>query len=67
MPTIKSGSALTAPEKAPPAEPDVSQSKRSTVARRLTPYGYLSPTVLLIVVLMVRPSGILGVAAKVKA
>jgi multiple sugar transport system permease protein len=46
---------LTAPEKAPPAEPETLQSKRSTVARRLTPFGYLSPTVLLIVVLMVVP------------
>ena len=46
---------LTAPEKAPPAEPETPQSKRSTVARRLTPFGYLSPTVLLIVVLMVVP------------
>jgi len=55
MPSTKSGSALTAPEKAPPAEPEAPQSKRSTVARRLTPFGYLSPTVLLIVVLMVVP------------
>ena len=46
---------LTAPEKAPSAERAAPQSKRSTVARRLTPFGYLSPTVLLIVVLMVVP------------
>src|SRR5919107_2225271 len=55
MPTTKSESALTAPEKAPPAEPEAPHRSRSSVARRLTPFGYLSPTVLLIVVLMVVP------------
>ena len=46
---------LTAPDKAPPTEPQASERTRSTVGRRLVPYGYLSPTVLLIVVLMVVP------------
>jgi multiple sugar transport system permease protein len=46
---------LTAPDKAPPAEPEAPHGSRSSVARRLTPFGYLSPTVLLIVVLMVVP------------
>ena len=46
---------MTAPEKAPPAEPGAPQRGRSAVGRRLTPFGYLSPTVLLIVVLMVVP------------
>src|SRR5919107_3126869 len=55
MPTTKSESALTAPEKAPPAESEAPPRSRSTVGRRLVPYGYLSPTVLLIVVLMVVP------------
>jgi len=40
---------------APTEEPVTTGPTRSTVARRLTPYGYLSPTVLLIVVLMVIP------------
>ena len=46
---------LTAPETKAPAEPEAPQRSRSTVGRRLVPYGYLSPTVLLIVVLMVVP------------
>src|SRR3954447_14909295 len=40
---------------APSAEPVAPRSTRSTLGRRLVPYGYLSPTVLLIVVLMVIP------------
>ncbi|MDG4829232.1 sugar ABC transporter permease [Solwaraspora sp. WMMD1047] len=43
----------TAPA-APPA-PTAAGRSRSALARRLIPYGYLSPTVLLIVVLMVVP------------
>jgi multiple sugar transport system permease protein len=46
---------LTAPEKAPQAETQAAEHNRSSVTRRLVPYGYLSPTVLLIVVLMVVP------------
>ena len=46
---------LTAPETAAPAEPAAPGRPRSSLARRLVPYGYLSPTVLLIVVLMVVP------------
>src|SRR4051812_5840878 len=46
---------LTAPETAAPAEPVTPQRARSTLARRLVPYGYLSPTVILMVVLMVVP------------
>src|SRR5215207_8690443 len=39
------------------ATPPVAQAApaRKTLARRLVPYGYLSPTVLLVVVLMVVP------------
>jgi len=46
---------LTAPEKAPPVGPEAPGRPKAAVARRLTPFGYLSPTVLLIVVLMVVP------------
>ena len=46
---------LTAPERAAPAEPEAPERTRSSVGRRLVPFGYLSPTVLLIVVLMVVP------------
>ncbi|WP_433729336.1 carbohydrate ABC transporter permease [Actinoplanes sp. CA-051413] len=46
---------LTAPETAAPAEPATPGRPRSSLTRRLVPYGYLSPTVLLIVVLMVVP------------
>jgi multiple sugar transport system permease protein len=47
---------VTAPKTAAPAEEQVSPGRRpSALARRLLPYGYLSPTVLLIVVLMVVP------------
>jgi multiple sugar transport system permease protein len=46
---------LTAPETAPPAERAAPGRPRSALARRLVPYGYLSPTVLLVVVLMVVP------------
>ncbi|PZG23893.1 sugar ABC transporter permease [Micromonospora craterilacus] len=46
---------LTAPETSTRAAPAVPGRSRSTLARRLVPYGYLSPTVLLIVVLMVVP------------
>jgi multiple sugar transport system permease protein len=46
---------LTAPETKAPAESGAPPRSRSTVGRRLVPYGYLSPTVLLIVVLMVVP------------
>jgi multiple sugar transport system permease protein len=46
---------LTAPETKAPAESEAPQPRRSTVGRRLVPYGYLSPTVLLMVVLMVVP------------
>lgn len=44
--------ALRTPTRAASATPG---RPRSTLARRLVPYGYLSPTVLLIVVLMVVP------------
>jgi multiple sugar transport system permease protein len=44
-----------ASESAPSAEPVAPRSTRSTLGRRLVPYGYLSPTALLIVVLMVVP------------
>ena len=46
---------LTARKTAAPAEPAAAGRPRSTWARRLVPYGYLSPTTLLIVVLMVVP------------
>jgi multiple sugar transport system permease protein len=46
---------LTAPETAAPAEEATGVRPRSRLARRLVPYGYLSPTVLLVVVLMVVP------------
>jgi len=46
---------LTAPETAAPADRVVPGRPRSTLARRLVPYGYLSPTIVLIVVLMVIP------------
>ena len=44
---------LTAPETKAPAESEAPQRSRTTVGRRLVPYGYLSPTVLLVVVLTV--------------
>jgi multiple sugar transport system permease protein len=44
---------LLAPPAAPPAEQ--AAPARKTLARRLVPYGYLSPTIVLIVVLMVVP------------
>ncbi|MFV2017336.1 carbohydrate ABC transporter permease [Micromonospora sp. LOL_023] len=46
---------LTAPRASTRAAPAASRRPRSTLARRLVPYGYLSPTVLLIVGLMVVP------------
>ncbi|ROO52920.1 carbohydrate ABC transporter membrane protein 1 (CUT1 family) [Micromonospora sp. Llam0] len=46
---------LTAPRASTRAAPAAPGRPRSTLARRLVPYGYLSPTVLLIVVLMVVP------------
>jgi multiple sugar transport system permease protein len=46
---------LTAPKTAAPTEPAAPPPPRSTWARRLVPYGYLSPTTVLIVVLMVIP------------
>ncbi|WP_433529408.1 carbohydrate ABC transporter permease [Micromonospora sp. CA-263727] len=46
---------LTAPETPTRAAPAATGRSRSTLARRLVPYGYLSPTVLLILVLMVIP------------
>jgi multiple sugar transport system permease protein len=47
---------MAAPKTTAPTEEPVAPGRtRSTAARRLTPYGYLSPTVLLIVVLMVVP------------
>jgi multiple sugar transport system permease protein len=47
---------MTAPKTAAPAEEQVTPGRGpSTLARRLIPYGYLSPTALLIVVLMVVP------------
>ncbi|GAA0583634.1 sugar ABC transporter permease [Paractinoplanes ferrugineus] len=45
---------LLAPKTAEPVE-QAAPPKRSTLARRLVPYGYLSPTLILIVVLMVVP------------
>src|SRR5688572_4218400 len=45
----------TAPETAASAEQADPGRPRSSLARRLVPYGYLSPTVLLVVVLMVVP------------
>ncbi|NJP95522.1 sugar ABC transporter permease [Nonomuraea sp. FMUSA5-5] len=46
----------TAPKAAAPTGGQVTPGRaRATLAGRLTPYGYLSPTVLLIVVLMVVP------------
>ncbi|MEU8358472.1 sugar ABC transporter permease [Nonomuraea sp. NPDC048882] len=46
---------MTAPKTAPTEERVTPGRTRSTLAGRLIPYGYLSPTVLLIVVLMVVP------------
>jgi multiple sugar transport system permease protein len=46
---------VTAPETATRVTPAAPGRSRSTLGRRLVPYGYLSPTVLLIVVLMVVP------------
>jgi multiple sugar transport system permease protein len=46
---------MTAPKTAAPAENAAPGRSRSLWGRRLTPYGYLSPTVLLVVVLMVVP------------
>src|SRR4051812_11364517 len=46
---------VTTSESTAPAGQAVPGRIRSTVARRLLPYGYLSPTVLLVVVLMVVP------------
>ncbi|GAA3416997.1 carbohydrate ABC transporter permease [Streptosporangium vulgare] len=46
---------MTAPESAPPPGRAAPGRNRSTPARRLVPYGYLSPTILLVVVLMVVP------------
>ena len=46
---------MTAPKTEATAEPAASGRSRSSVARRLIPYGYLSPTIVLIVVLMVVP------------
>ncbi|MFG2043454.1 carbohydrate ABC transporter permease [Dactylosporangium sp. NPDC048998] len=47
---------MTAPKTAAPNEEQVPPGqKRSKVARGLIPYGYLTPTVLLVVVLMVVP------------
>nr|MDT0662186.1 sugar ABC transporter permease [Micromonospora sp. DSM 115978] len=46
---------VTAPETATRPAPAAPGRSRSALARRLIPYGYLSPTVLLIVVLMVVP------------
>jgi multiple sugar transport system permease protein len=46
---------LIAPETAAPAEEATPVRSRSPLTRRLLPFGYLSPTVLLIVVLMVVP------------
>src|SRR5262245_1856557 len=45
---------LIAPETAAPARPQAPRQSRA-IGRRLVPYGYLAPTVLLIVVLMVIP------------
>ncbi|GID27756.1 carbohydrate ABC transporter permease [Paractinoplanes brasiliensis] len=42
-------------EKPPPAEPEAPTRTTKNLARRLVPFGYLSPTVVLIVVLMVVP------------
>jgi len=47
-------SSLIASQVAPPVE-QAAPPKRKTLARRLIPYGYLSPTAILIVVLMVIP------------
>lgn len=46
---------MTAPKTAAPQEQAAPGRSRSPWGRRLIPYGYLSPTVLLIVVLMVIP------------
>ena len=46
---------LIAPKTAAPAEEAGTDRPRSWIGRRLVPYGYLSPTVLLVVVLMVVP------------
>ena len=46
---------LIAPKTAAPAEEAGTDPPRSALVRRLVPYGYLSPTILLVVVLMVVP------------
>jgi multiple sugar transport system permease protein len=46
---------LIAPDTAAPARQATPGRPRSSLARRLVPYGYLSPTVLLVFVLMVVP------------
>jgi multiple sugar transport system permease protein len=46
---------LIAPKTAAPAQEAGSGRPRSSLTRRLVPYGYLSPTLLLVVVLMVVP------------
>ncbi|MGW0502871.1 carbohydrate ABC transporter permease [Micromonospora sp. NPDC003241] len=46
---------LTAPETSTRAAPSTTGRSRSTLTRRLVPYGYLFPTMLLVVVLMVVP------------
>ncbi|MCY1137106.1 sugar ABC transporter permease [Actinoplanes sp. Pm04-4] len=42
-------------DRVPPSEPPAPAAKRSTVARRLIPFGYLSPTIVLIALLMIVP------------
>ncbi|MCO8269075.1 sugar ABC transporter permease [Actinoplanes sp. TRM 88003] len=42
-------------DRVPPSEPVASGPKRSSVARRLIPFGYLSPTIVLITLLMIVP------------
>ncbi|MET0423410.1 MAG: sugar ABC transporter permease [Actinoplanes sp.] len=46
---------VIAPETSAPPTPAAPARSRSNLARRLVPFGYLSPTVVLIVVLMVVP------------
>lgn len=46
---------MTAPKTAAPAEPATQRRTGSSVVRRLIPYGYLSPTIVLIAGLMVVP------------
>lgn len=47
--------AVTAPQGAPPAERATPGRARANPARRLIPYAYLSPTIVLVVVLMIVP------------